>query len=181
MNKLIDQHAHDFCDVVHRRLMSDIPSTEMRALFKSNLELLSQYTSRIVVVGGLPKAKGTFGDSTSVFNDLKRMVVNVDRKYKGDFGMLAAVEELTPERRLRAEADMQHAIDTANTTVGTTIEFVDIGPLMLDNRTGVSYTRFVQPYTNQIAYADQVHLNQDGVRALEGSFRTAVFNEPLCV
>lgn len=160
-------------------MFSYFPSEDLRPLLQSQLKKIAQHANRIVIFGGLPKPVGNFAaEAKGETHFLDKMVVNVWRKWK-QFAPLALFRELEPERRLRVEEDLRWAAETV-----PNVSFLPIAPHFkeavewLDD--GVEYVRLVDPYTGRLGYMDQMHLNYDGVRSLEGAFRKGIFEEPAC-
>lgn len=162
-------------------LYADLTSELMQSSFRASLAVLSEHADRIVIVGGHPTMQPNFGTGVGIFNSLPKLIANVDRSYDGRFEALEMLQELLPERRRRVEQDIQAAIaaETAENPNVAAITFAAVSQFfMRDNET--DYVKLVDPYSKQLGYADQGHLNSDGVRMVEGVFRTSIFGEPPC-
>ena len=89
---------------------------------------------------------------------------------------------MLPDRRGRVEEELITAIAAevyVSERTNVAISFESISQYYLRNNAS-NYVKLVDPYSNQLAYTDQVHLNSDGVRVLEGVFRTSIFGELPC-
>ena len=160
-------------------LLADIPSEQIRPILRSNFEKIAAHANRIIVVEGLPNVVGNFAEHSKGYNhNLGKVILNVWRKWN-QFEPLALLKELAPERRLRVEADLRWAAETVPkvTFLPIAARFKEIVNWFPD---GNEYIKLVDPYSGRLAYLDQVHLNVDGVRVLEGDFRKVVFGEPAC-
>lgn len=160
-------------------LMADVPSEELRPRMRSTLEKFALHAERIVIVDGLPNPAGNFAEHSKGYkHNLNKAIVNVWRKWK-QFAPLALLKELLPERRLRVNEDLRWAAQNLSQ-----VTFVPIAPLFLQTvewaADDAEYVRLIDPYTGRMSFLDQVHLNADGARVLEGPLRKAVFGEPAC-
>lgn len=161
-------------------VQADLTTELMQSNFRSSLAAIAEHTENIVVIGSIPLAQGNFGAGVGIFNSLPKLVANIDRKYNGNFEALGMLPELLPDRRRRVEEELRTAIAAeVSERTSVAISFESISQYYLRNNAS-NYVKLVDPYSNQLAYTDQVHLNSDGVRVLEGVFRTSIFGELPC-
>lgn len=167
---------------------ADMTTELMQATFRSSLAAIAEHTNNIVVVGSAPVVQGNYGTGVGTFNSLTKLIANVDRKYKGSFEVLEMLQELLPARRERVEEDMRSAIvaemsseasESRSNNPDVAITFAGVSHLFKRDPNSDN-VKLVDPYSHQLAYTDQSHLNCEGVRMLEGIFRKDIFGEPPC-